>query len=102
MAPGIAENLDEKRRGSLDHLGLIGEVRVAVYKTAEPDHLNHLVQVAAAGILEVGDKVEGAKARRLLALLDGEVDTPTLPVGPNSPFPNVDLAGQENQLPATV
>ncbi len=97
--PASPKNLDEKRRGPLDHLGLVGEVGVSVDEAAEPDYLAHPVQVAAAGVLEMRDKVEGAKARRLLPLLDGDVDA-HLAGGPKLAVSDIDLTRQEDQLAA--
>src|SRR5947209_5267159 len=46
----VAESCDHQVGGAVQHLGSVKEIRRRIDKTAEPDHANHLVEVAERGL----------------------------------------------------
>ncbi len=69
----VAEDLADQVGDAVDDLGLLGEVRRRVDEAAELDHPGHPVEVAAEGLLDLGDDVDAAEPGRGLAVLDAEV-----------------------------
>ena len=69
MSPGLAESLDHQIRCAVDHRRVLGEGGRAADEAAELQAAREPAEIAAAGGLGLGQDVEGAKPRRLLALL---------------------------------
>src|ERR1700712_1733430 len=97
MAALVAEGCDHQVGGAVQHLWPVEEIRRRINKTAEPDPPHHLVEVAQRG-LDLGQQVDGAAARRGIALLDGDAG-PELALGDPLAFGiDADLAGHKQQI----
>src|SRR6185295_10637552 len=66
----VAEHLDHDVRGAVHDLGVVGELGDAIDEADELYDALDTVEIAAAGILELGDDVECADPRCLLGFLD--------------------------------
>ena len=64
----VAEDLDQQVGGAIDHLGMVGEVGHAIDEADKLDDALELVEIAAAGILELRHDIDGAQPRRLARL----------------------------------
>src|SRR5215470_3751574 len=71
LAP-VAEELYEQIHRTVDYPRLVPEAGCGVHEADELDDLVHAVEVAE-GVLHLGEAIEHGVARRLVALLDGEV-----------------------------
>src|SRR5205807_3670992 len=67
----VGEGGNHEVGGAVQHLWSVEEVGRGIDETAEPDHAHHLVEVAERG-LDLRQQVDGAAARRRIALLDGD------------------------------
>src|SRR6195952_2166283 len=79
MAALVAEGCNHQVGGAVQHFWAVEEIRRRVDEAAEPDHAHHLVEVAERG-LDLGQQVDGAAARRGIALLHGNAG-PELALG---------------------
>src|SRR5215472_15062925 len=70
MLAGIAEDLDHQVGDAIGNLRLIGEIRHRIDEDIELDAALDAVEIAAQRRLDLGQDVETADPRRLLALLD--------------------------------
>src|ERR1700756_1134917 len=70
MAPLVAEGRYHQVGGAVQHFRSIQKIRGRIDETTEPDHADHLVEIAERG-LDLRQQVDGATARRGIALLDG-------------------------------
>src|SRR4051812_32616154 len=68
MAALVAKSQNHQVGGAIQHLRPVEEVRRRIDETAEPDHPDHLVEVAQRR-LDLRQQVDGAAARRGRALL---------------------------------
>ena len=73
MFAGIAEGGDHQVRRAVDDGRLLREIGCRGNEAAELDHTHHAVQIAVAGRLDLGDQVDRADLRLLVAILDGGV-----------------------------
>src|SRR5258707_11963655 len=69
MAALVAEGGDHQIGGAVQHLRSVQKVGSRIDEAAEPDHAHHLVEIAERG-LDLHHQVDGATARRGIALLD--------------------------------
>src|SRR3954451_16970951 len=93
----VAERCDHQVGRAIQHFWAVEEIRRRIDKTAKPDHAHHLVEVAKRG-LDLGQKVDGAAARRGIALLERDAG-PELALGDQLAFGiDADLAGYKQQI----
>src|SRR5712692_8272846 len=71
VAALVAESQHHQVGGAVQHLWPVEEIRRGIDEAAEPDHPDHLVEVAERG-LDLCQQVDGATARRGVALLHGD------------------------------
>src|SRR5258707_11816818 len=69
VPPLVGECRDHQVGSAVHHLRRIEEIRLGIDEAAEPHHARHLVEVADRG-LDLSQEVDGAGARRALAVLD--------------------------------
>ncbi len=69
VAAFVAEHFDHQIGGAVHDLGPVGEAGRRIDEAAEPHHADHFVEVADLG-LDLGQQVDRAGARRLLAVLE--------------------------------
>ena len=101
MTPGLAHRLNHQIGGAVDDLGMIAEVGRAGDEAAELQAAAELAQIAAAGGLGLGQKVERAEPRRLLTLRDADLGADL--AGDRHPaLAERQLAGHEQSLPPIV
>src|SRR3954447_8145506 len=67
----IAEGCDHQVGSAVEHLGPVEEIGRGIDEAAEPDHANHLVEIAE-GRLDLGQQVDATALRRGVALFDGD------------------------------
>src|SRR5947209_3160495 len=95
----VAEGRNHQVGGAIQHLRPVQEVRGRIDEPAEPDHAHHLVEVAQRG-LDLGQKVDGAAARRGIALLDGDAGAELAFGDQFAVRIETDLAGYKQQVAA--
>src|SRR6202022_4301055 len=71
MAALVAERRDHQVGCAVQHLRPVEKIRGGIDEAAEPDHADHLVEVAERG-LDLRQQVDGAAPRRGVALLYGD------------------------------
>src|SRR5712675_1656118 len=97
MAALVAERRDHQVGRAIQYLWSVEEVGRGIDEPAEPDHPNHLVEVAERG-LDLRQEVDGATARGGTALLDGNAGA-KLALGDQLAFRvDANLAGHEQQI----
>ena len=69
--PGLAQHGDHQVRGTVDHLGVVGEIRRAGDEAAEPQAGGDPIEIAAGG-LDLGQDVDRAQPGRGLAVLEAD------------------------------
>src|SRR5215208_6761621 len=69
----VAQHLDDEIGGTVDYLGLIGELRNSVDEAQNLHAALHAIEIACARILQLGENVDGADARRLCCFLGAEI-----------------------------
>src|SRR4051794_39660816 len=67
----VAERRNHQVGGAVQHLWPIEKIRRRIDETAEPDHADHLVEIPQRR-LDLRQQVDGAAARRGLALFDAD------------------------------
>ena len=67
----VAEGGDHQVGGAVEHLGSVEEIWRGIDEAAEPDHADHLVEIAERG-LDLGQQVDATALCRGVALFDGD------------------------------
>src|SRR5712664_865909 len=97
MAALVAERRDHQVGSAIQYLRPVEEVGRGIDEPAEPHHPYHLVEVAERG-LDLRQEVDGATARRGIALLHRDAGA-KLALGDQLAFRvDADLAGHEQQI----
>src|SRR5438034_8321222 len=97
MAALVAECRDHQVGRAVQHLRSIKKVWRGIDETAEPHYADHLVEVAERG-LDLRQEVDGATARRGVALLHGDAGA-ELSLGDQLAFGiDANLTGDEQQV----
>src|SRR5882757_5714086 len=97
MAALVAERRDHQVGSAVEHFRPVEKVRRRIDEAAEPDHADHLVEVAE-GCLDLSQQVDRAAARGDVALLDGNAGA-KLALGDQLAFRvDANLAGHEQQI----
>src|ERR1700737_4207993 len=97
MAALVAERRDHQVGSAVQHLRPLEKVRRRIDEAAEPDHANHLVEIAERG-LDLRQQVDRATARRGVALLDGDAGA-KLALGDQLAFRvDANRAGHDQQI----
>ena len=73
MLSFLSQHLDNEIRGTVDDLGMVGEIGRRVHKADDLHATLHLVEIAAAGIAHLCQDIECAQPRSLGSLFGGEV-----------------------------
>ena len=92
----VAERRDHQVGGAVHHLRTVDETRRRIHEAAEPHDAHDLVEVAERG-LDLGEKIDRAGARRLLAVLDGDAAA-ELALGDELAAVEANLAGYHEQI----
>src|SRR6266404_148670 len=96
----VAEGCDHQVGGAVEYLGAVEEVWRGIDEAAEPDHADHLVEIAERG-LDLGQQIDAATLRRRVALFDGDAGA-QLALGDQLAFRiGAHLAGDEQQIAGT-
>ena len=71
MAALVAERQHHQVGGAVEDFRSVEKIRGRIDEAAEPDHAHDLVEIAGRG-LDLCQEIDGAAARRGIALLDGD------------------------------